>query len=223
MKQRLLIVLAVLLCLAAFFAGIVAIQPEDFSITRSAVIKATPDKVSDRIDNFKAWGDWSPWAKLDPNAKEEFEGPERGPGAIMKWSGNDEVGEGQMTILETRPGEYVKIKLDFIRPMVATSLVEFQLEPQGDETKVTWAMSGKNNFVAKAFNLIVDCDKMVGGDFEKGLASMKALVEAPPALTEEPQSKTQPDAESAPEKPAEVNKPSEKSAPVDGTTTSPAP
>ena len=228
MKQRLLIVLVVLLCLTAFFAGIVAVQPEEFHITRSAVMKATPDKVGERIDHFKAWADWSPWAKLDPNSKEEFEGPAQGPGAIMKWSGNDEVGEGKMTILETRPGEYIKIQLDFIRPMVASNLVEFQLEPQGEETKVTWSMSGKNNFVGKAFHLIVDCDKMIGGDFEKGLNSMKALVEAPPQTTDELKSETQPeakpDANSGTQPPVGLDsKPVDNAAPVDAVTTPPAP
>jgi len=119
--------------------------------------------------------------KMDPNAKSTFEGPTSGEGAKMSWEGNSDVGAGSMTIVESKPDDHVRITLDFIKPMEGTCDVFMQIEPAGDQTKLTWNMAGKNNFIAKAIGLVMDCDKMVGGQFEKGLANMKAIVEAKPA------------------------------------------
>jgi hypothetical protein len=170
-------VLLVLVALVALLAGFVAIQPEDFRIVRATTISAPTEKVFDQVNDFHNWEAWSPWAKLDPQAKNTFEGPSSGKGAIFKWSGNSEVGEGKMTLTESRPPELVAIKLEFIRPFAATNDVEFTFHPASGDTIVTWSMSGKNNFMGKAMCLVMNMDKTVGGDFEKGLASMKAIVE----------------------------------------------
>ena len=160
------------------FIGIVCMQPDDFKISRSLAVAASPQKVFDQVNDFHNWQAWSPWVKLDPNAKIKFEGPDAGLGAVFKWSGNQQVGEGSNTITESRPGELIKIKLDFLKPFQATNTAEFTFVPEGQTTIVTWSMYGKNNFVGKAMSLLMNCDKMVGGQFEKGLASLKAVVEA---------------------------------------------
>jgi len=118
------------------------------------------------------------WAKLDPAAKVTFEGAPTGQGAVFTWAGNDEVGEGRMTLTESRPDDYIKIDVAFVRPMEGASTSEFALKPEGDQTLVTWATTGHNNFIGKAFCLFVDPDKMLGGYLEKGLAQMKTVVEA---------------------------------------------
>ena len=147
---------------------------------RSATISAPAPAVFAQVNDFHNWEAWSPWAKLDPAAKATFEGPSTGTGAIFKWAGNKEVGEGSMTITESRPSDLIRIKLEFLRPFEATNSAEFTFKPEGNRTGVTWSMEGKNNFIAKAVCLFMNMDKMVGGQFEQGLAQMKAVVEAAP-------------------------------------------
>ncbi len=175
MLTKILIGLAavvVLLCV------IVAAQPADFRVERSAIISAPPAVVFAQVNDFHKWEAWSPWAKLDPNAKNTFEGPPTGTGAGFGWSGNNDVGEGRMLITESRPNELIRIKLDFIRPFKSTNTTEYTFKTEGKDTRITWAMFGKNNFMGKAFGLFVDCDKMIGADFEKGLASIKTISES---------------------------------------------
>jgi uncharacterized protein YndB with AHSA1/START domain len=174
--KKVLLTLGVVVVL---FLGFVAAQPSEYRITRSATIAAPPAEVFPQVDNLHNWEAWSPWAKLDPAAKNSFEGPPEGTGSIFKWSGNDQIGEGQMTIIESRPDELVRFKLEFVRPFEDTSTSEFTFQPKGDQTVVTWSMSGRKNFVNKAVCLFMNMDKMLGGDFEKGLAQMKAVVEQP--------------------------------------------
>jgi uncharacterized protein YndB with AHSA1/START domain len=179
-------ILLAIVALVAVLVVVVALQPADFTVERSATMAAPPEKVFAQVNDFHNWEAWSPWAKLDPNAKNSFEGPTSGEGAIFKWAGNDQVGEGAMKITESKPNELIKIKLDFIKPFAGTSLTEFAFKPIDDQTKVTWTMTGHNDFMGKAFCLVMNGKKMMGGEFEKGLASMKVLVEEKPATGEEP-------------------------------------
>src|SRR5262249_1891276 len=117
-------------------------------------------------------------AKLDPNAKTTFEGPSAGEGAVFAWAGNSQIGEGRMTLTQSRPAELIRIKLDFVQPMAGTSTAEFTFKPEGDRTAVTWAMFGQNNFVSRAICLFMNQDKMLGGYFEKGLENLKRVAEA---------------------------------------------
>lgn len=185
LKKILIIAAATIAVIVVAFVAVVAMQPADFKIERTAVMSAAPPDVFAQVNDFHNWDAWSPWAKLDPAAKNTFEGSSEGEGAIFRWSGNEEVGEGRMTILESRPNELVKIKLEFLRPFENTATAQFDFQPEGDHTKVTWSMFGKNGFLAKAFCLFMDMDKTVGKDFEKGLAAMKSAVEAPPSSTDE--------------------------------------
>jgi len=188
MKKAFLIVLGSIAALIALFAVVVAMQPSEYSVERSATMAAPPDAVFGHVNDFRRWNDWSPWAKLDPNAENSFEGPDEGEGAIFRWSGNDEVGEGNMTILESRPNESIRIQLAFIKPFEGQADVGFTFEPQGDDTLVTWSMHGENSFIEKAFCMFMDMDAMIGRDYEQGLANMKEIVEAPPAVTESAES-----------------------------------
>ncbi|MDB5321767.1 MAG: Polyketide cyclase/dehydrase [Phycisphaerales bacterium] len=176
MFKKVFIVLAALILI---FVVIVALQPSDFKIVRSAKVTAPAPAVFAQVNDFHNWEAWSPWAKLDPASKAIFEGPSAGTGAIFKWSGNDKVGQGQMTITESHPNDLVRINLEFIKPFAATNTTEFTFKPDGDQTVVTWSMSGRNGFMAKAICLFMNMDKTVGGDFDKGLSQMKSVVEAP--------------------------------------------
>lgn len=169
--------LAVLAAILAILAIVVAMQPSEFKITRSATFNAPPAKLFAQVNNLKKWNAWSPWAKLDPNAKNSFEGPAAGKGAVMSWDGNRDVGAGSMKITESRPNNLVKFQLDFLKPMKGTSTAEFTFKGDAKQTTVTWSMEGHKNFVAKAMGLVFNCDKMVGEQFEQGLANLKTVVE----------------------------------------------
>ncbi len=180
LKKAIDSILAILILLVVVLSVVVAMQPEDFKVTRTASVTAPPDRVFEQVNDFHKWDAWSPWAKLDPNMKTIYSGSASGPGASYAWVGNDEVGEGKMTITQSHPSDHVKIDLEFIKPFAAKNVTEFVLKPEGNKTNVTWTMAGKNNFISKAFCMVMDMDKLVGGDFEKGLAQMKTVVESEP-------------------------------------------
>lgn len=179
MRLKILIaVAAILVLVVAVFAVLVAMQPSEFRIQRSATIAAPAPAVFAQVNDFHNWEAWSPWAKLDPSATNSFEGAPAGTGASFAWAGNSKVGEGRMTIVESRPSELVRIKLQFLKPFAATNTAEFTFKPEGDHTAVTWSMYGHNNFMARAVGLVMNMDQVVGGEFEKGLTSMKSVAEA---------------------------------------------
>ncbi len=174
MLMNVLYVLAVALCV---FLVLATMQPSQFRVTRSKSMKTSPEAVFAQVNNLHNWEAWSPWARLDPNAKSEFAGPAEGVGAVMSWDGNQKVGTGSMTIVESKPASQIKFRMDFKKPIKGTSEVEFTFAPQGDQTMVSWSMSGQNKFINKAMSLIFNCEKMVGGQFEKGLANLQGVVE----------------------------------------------
>lgn len=164
--------------IAILLVIVIAGQPDEFKVSRSAKIAAPPEKVFPHVNDLHKWETWSPWAKLDPNAKSSFDGAASGAGAAMAWVGNSKVGVGKMTITESKPSESIRFRLDFEKPMKATNTAEFIFKPEGGQTVVTWSMAGQNKLAGKIFGLLMNCDKMVGGQFEKGLASLKAIAEA---------------------------------------------
>lgn len=164
-------IIAIILVLAAF-------QPSEFRVTRTAAIAAPASVIFPEINDFHRWTAWSPWEKLDPAMKRTYEGPAAGVGAVYAWEGNSDVGAGRMTITESRSPELIRIKLEFLKPMPGICPTEFTFRPEGGATVVTWTMNGTNNYVAKIFCLFVNMDKMIGGDFEKGLAGIKQIAEA---------------------------------------------
>src|SRR5713226_290937 len=160
MLKKILIALAVIVIV---FVGVVAMQPSEFRVTRTATISAPAPAVFAQVNDLHNWEAWSPWAKLDPGMKQTYEGAPAGAGAIYAWAGNNQVGEGRMTMTESRPSELIRIKLEFVKPFRGTNIAEFTFKPAGDQTAVTWSMTGQKNFVAKAVHLFMSMDKMVGG------------------------------------------------------------
>jgi hypothetical protein len=161
---------------------VVATRPAAYRVERSATLRASPDVVFAQVADFRRWEGWSPWAKLDPQMKTTFEGPASGVGARYAWSGNDQVGAGRMTILEARASELVRLRLEFLEPWQSTASTEFTFTPEGGATRVRWVMSGEHDFLGKAFCLFMDMDRMVGADFEQGLAQLASQVEGTAAL-----------------------------------------
>ncbi|HEY0093918.1 MAG TPA: SRPBCC family protein [Archangium sp.] len=165
-------VLVVALC------GLIATRPSTFTLQRTATLKASPDIAFALVNDFHHWSEWSPWDKMDPNQKRTFEGAATGTGSIYGWSGNDQVGEGRMTIEESKANEFVRIKLEFIRPFASTSPTTFTFAPAAEGVTVTWKMDGTHNFISKAMCLVMDMDTMLGKDFDNGLAAMGKIAEA---------------------------------------------
>ena len=162
------------------FVAIVATRPSEYRVARTATISAPAPAVFAQVNDFHKWQAWNPWAKIDPAMKQAYEGAPAGTGAIYTWAGNSQVGEGRMTLTESRPSDLIRIKMEFLKPFAGTSTAEFTFRPEGDQTVVTWSMEGRNNFMAKAIHLVMNMDKMIGGQFEQGLAQMKAVAEAAP-------------------------------------------
>lgn len=178
MTKKILIRLAVIF--AALFVGLcvtIAIQPNNFSIQRSATMAAPPSNVFAQVNDLAAWDAWTPWKELDPNPKTTISNPSAGKGATFGWIGNDQIGEGILTILESKPDELVEIEQEFFKPFAGKARIVFLFVPEGDGTKVTWKMNGTNNFLGKAMCLFMNMDTTIGPKFEAGLANIKAIVE----------------------------------------------
>ena len=171
------VVAAVLIAAAAAVLVLAARKPATFRIVRSIRIAAPPQRIFDLIEDFKAWSAWSPWEGKDPDLKRTYAGAPRGRGAVYAWEGNRNVGQGRMEIVDAPAPSRVTIRLDFLKPFKAHNTTEFTLAPQGDATEVTWAMTGPNVFMGKVMGVFVDMDRMIGRDFEQGLANLKAAAE----------------------------------------------
>ncbi|OQW79997.1 MAG: polyketide cyclase [Proteobacteria bacterium ST_bin11] len=174
MLNIILIFVAVVALIILVFASR---QPDTFQVSRSISMAAPPATVFTQINDLQNWQAWSPWAKLDPNAKHSFSGPQAGAGANMSWAGNNKVGEGSMTIVESLPHDLIRLKLDFLKPFKASNTAEFSFKSAGENTIVVWSMSGKNNPIGKLMSLIMNCDKVLGCQFEQGLSAIKQIVE----------------------------------------------
>lgn len=171
-----IIVLALAVVIGGFLA-FVAAKPNTFRMERSTIIAASPAKIFPLIDNFHEWIKWSPFEGIDADLKRTYSGPDSGVGCAYGWEGQ-KTGQGQMLITESTPSKRVLIKLDFIKPMVAHNIADFMIEPAGKgASKVTWAMYGPQSFMQKLFSTIFSMEKMVGPQFEQGLAQMKAVAE----------------------------------------------
>lgn len=170
----------ILLALAAAIAVVLVLamtKPATFSVVRSTTVNASAANLHAMINDFHAWGDWSPWEKLDPALNRTFSGAATGKGAIYEWTGNNKVGAGRMEILSEIPGAKVEIKLDFIRPFEGHNLTTFTITPGANGTAVRWEMTGPNAFIGKVMSVFMNMDDMIGKDFEKGLANIKQAAE----------------------------------------------
>ncbi len=165
-------IVVVLVAVLVLFAVYVQMRPNTYVVERSATIAAPPAVVYAEVSDFHRWKNWSPWEKLDPAMKTDFQGPESGVGATYHWVGNKQVGEGSMKITEADPDSKVVIDLEFIQPFKSSSTTTLSLTPEGDGTRVSWSMAGNHNFVSKLMCTFMSMDKMIGPDFEKGLAQL---------------------------------------------------
>jgi hypothetical protein len=176
LKKILLGLAAVIVAAVAVVLILASRQPDGFRVERTVSINAPAEKIVAHIDDFHQWTAWSPYERLDPAMQRTFTGAPTGKGSIYEWSGNNDVGQGSMEILESSPAK-VAIKLDFYKPMEASNIAEFAMQPKGDATDVTWAMYGPMPFISKIMCVFIDMDEMVGSDFEKGLADLKKVSE----------------------------------------------
>ena len=177
MSQALTIIAIVLAVAIAVVLVLAATKPDSFRIERSATINAPAEKIFSVLSDFHQWGGWSPWEHRDPALKRNFSGAERGKGAVYGWEGNKEVGTGRMEILEASTPSKLVIKLDFLKPFEAHNTAEFTMLPQGNATNVHWVMHGPAPFMSKLMQVFMSFDKMIGKDFEAGLANLKLLTE----------------------------------------------
>ena len=152
-------------------------KPDAFRVQRATTIQALPEKVFPLVNDFRAWESWSPWDKIDPNLKRTYTGPASGTGTVYEWLGNKRVGQGRMEIKEAVAPHRITIQLDFLKPFAAHHVAEFTMTPEAGGTTVTWTMDGRQPFLLKVITLFMSMDKMVGKDFERGLANLKALAE----------------------------------------------
>jgi uncharacterized protein YndB with AHSA1/START domain len=177
MFEIIAIVAVVLAIAVAVVLILAATKPETFSVRRAATVKASPERIFSLINDFHQWGSWSPWEHKDPAMKRTYSGADSGKGAVYAWDGNKNVGSGRMEILEASLPSKIVIKLDFFAPFEAHNTAEFTMLPQGDATNLTWVMHGPLVFMAKVMHVFIDMDKMIGKDFEAGLANLKKLTE----------------------------------------------
>lgn len=174
-----LALLAVALVAALFAAA--AFRPDSFTVTRSVVIDTGQPRLYAIIADLANFDTWSPWSRLDVGMKKTLVEPTNGVGGSYAWDGNGNVGAGRLTIAAIRPDSTVHLDLDFLRPFAASNKVVFALTPEGDGTRMTWTMTGPLPLVARIMHMFMDMDRLVGGQFEQGLANLKALAETEPA------------------------------------------
>jgi uncharacterized protein YndB with AHSA1/START domain len=177
MFEIIAIVAVVLAIAVAVVLILAATKPDTFSVRRAATVRAPPERIFPLINDFHQWGSWSPWEHKDPAMKRTYSGADSGKGAVYAWDGNKNVGSGRMEILEASPPSKIVIKLDFFAPFEAHNTAEFTMLPQGDATNLTWVMHGPLVFMAKVMHVFINMDKMIGKDFEAGLANLKKLTE----------------------------------------------
>ena len=177
MFEIIAIVAVVLAIAVAVVLILAATKPDTFSVRRAATVRAPPERIFPLINDFHQWGSWSPWEHKDPAMKRTYSGADSGKGAVYAWDGNKNVGSGRMEILEASLPSKIVIKLDFFAPFEAHNTAEFTMLPQGDATNLTWVMHGPLVFMAKVMHVFINMDKMIGKDFEAGLANLKKLTE----------------------------------------------
>lgn len=188
------VVLYIGIALVVFVGGVLAIaatKPDDLHVERSALVSAPPPVVFAIINDLHRWSEWSPYEKYDPNMKKAIKGPDAGPGATYEWNGNDNVGEGKLTIAASKPDEIITMKLEFTRPFNCQNDVNFKLEPTDGGTRVRWIMDGKTNFFCKVMSVFISMDEMCGAQFEEGLANLNTLAKADEAKASDVKTETQ--------------------------------
>lgn len=177
MLEIMTIVAVALAVLVIALLAYAATKPDTFTIERSMPISASPELIFPLISNPRRMNTWNPFVAPDPAIKLVYTGPESGKGAAHTWAGNSKVGEGRIEVTDVSPPNRVAMQLDMLKPMKASNKVVFTLQPTAGATTVTWAMTGRQPLIGKLMTIFIDCEKMVGGQFEKGLTSLKSIAE----------------------------------------------
>ncbi len=175
MLMNIVVLLVIALLALALYANS---RPDTFRVQRATTIQASPETIFGFVNDFHRWASWSPWEKLDPAMQKTHSGAPAGQGAAYEWVGNSKVGQGRMEIVECIAPNRIAIKLDFLKPMEAHNVAEFSLTARGNATEVVWAMHGPAPFVSKLMGVFISMDRLIGKDFETGLANLKAAAEA---------------------------------------------
>lgn len=175
MLKKILLFVAVVL---VAFLGYVSTRPGSFSYERSGIVHASPDKVFPYLSDFHLGSHWSPFEQKDPNLARTYTGPASGVGSGVHFVGNSEVGEGQLEILKVVPNELVELKLEMIKPFHGVNLIQYRLTPDAQGSRFSWKMSGESGFPGKLMSVFIDCEKMIGGEFEKGIGNLDKLMVA---------------------------------------------
>ena len=153
-------------------------SPATYEVVRQAKVMAAPDAIFDQLEDFHRWPAWSPWESIDPDMVRTYEGQGLGVGAAYGWKGNRKAGEGRMEVIESHRPSSIRIALTFVKPFKSKNTIDFSLVREGDATLVTWTMTGPKTLMTRVMGIFTSMDKLVGPDFEKGLAQLKAVVEA---------------------------------------------
>jgi hypothetical protein len=179
MSEIVAIIAVVLAVAIAIVFILAATKPDTFSVRRTAVVTASAEQIFPLVSNFRQWANWSPWENRDPAMKRNYSGAESGRGAVYAWDGNKNVGSGRMEILDATSPSKIVIKLDFFRPFEGHNTAEFAFVSERDAsaTNVAWVMHGPSSFMSKVMQVFMNLDKMIGKDFEVGLANLKRLAE----------------------------------------------
>ena len=177
MLKKILLVVVALVAAVCLYA---ATLPDHFTVRRSILIKAPPELIFPLIDNVHRWREWSPYEGRDPAMLRSYSGPDSGVGATYAWDGNAKVGSGSMEITVAQPPSTVTLALHFIKPFKVDDIAQFTLQPTDGGTEVVWTLSGPMLYVSKLMSVFFNLDRMIGGDFEAGLARLKALAEQSP-------------------------------------------
>ena len=167
-----------LLVVLVAVTALIATRPDTYAVERSAVVAAPPDVVFDYVNDFREWEAWSPFEKMDPRMRKTFSGPASGVGARYHWAGNSKAGEGRMEIAESERPERIAIAMEFLKPFESTAETRFTFEPVAQGTRVTWRISGENTTMGKAISLVASMDRMLGKEFEEGLAKLGTVAQA---------------------------------------------
>lgn len=175
MVIKILSIVGTIIGILLIYAGVKSPQME---ISRELLIKATPEIIFPYLNNSQKMNDWMPWQNSDPELKMLYSGPSEGAGSRSSWDSSGKMGTGYAEIIESIPNQSVKTKLEYTKPMVMSQVATMSLVPaENGETLVRWSVTGHNSFLFRLIGIFMNMDKMVGGEFEKGLTTLKTITE----------------------------------------------
>ncbi|WP_040282437.1 SRPBCC family protein [Psychroserpens damuponensis] len=171
-------ILFLLLILFIGFAIYVAVQPNDYTFNRSKIIKAPVPVVYNVVNDFKEWPRFSPWIEQDKDAILTFDEVTSGVGAGYSWEG-EILGIGNAKTIDVLNNKKINQEIEFVKPFESISNINWDFEHVEEGTKVTWSMTGKQDFMTKLYVAVAgSIEKNTGPDFERGLFKLDSIVRA---------------------------------------------